>query len=334
MSKNQNSFESSPEKLKPIPTKIAIKFFPKQKVNPQKTLNHKFSNSSYSLSKINTRTLNSTQESKNLSLAQGAKNDLSTSLFKQNTQSSDSMSEKPKEIISIENRLNSIAKENSAKEKYEEIIRIWDELYAISSSFHNVLSRIKNGVEDYVQELESSLERSAKANKEHDETSNTLKILKKRFQKLAFENLEVNNKIIEKENAYIRTKEKLKLQMKNFKIKLAEKDEITENLSTELQATLIQLDMKKYQLEKYKSNAACLAKFLNEAKANARHDSNFLENLMKFSQYFDEKEAIGLNNLSSIDLEPQVDSILIPQNWQCELSFLSASENELFKFNP
>jgi len=54
---------------------------------------------------------------------------------------------------------------------------------------------------------------------------------------------------------------------------------------------------------------------------------------MKFSQYFDEKEAIGLNNLSSIDLEPQLDSILIPQQWQGELSFLSASENELFKFN-
>ena len=58
--------------------------------------------------------------------------------------------------------------------------------------------------------LESQLEEYKKTNEEYEETKNTLKILKKRFQKIALENLEINNLIVDKENKYLMAKERIK----------------------------------------------------------------------------------------------------------------------------
>ena len=89
--------------------------------------------------------------------------------------------------------------------------------------------------------METELETHQKINSDYKETKTSLKNLKRRYQKLAFENLEINNLLKESENAYYKKKDELKVHTKQHKADISEKNKIIQNLNKLMQEIYEQL---------------------------------------------------------------------------------------------
>ena len=336
MSKIQNYF-SKPESRPKIATKrVPIKFIPTMKTSNHQDITPLSRPPTYSLSKIRaSRMINSSLDfSSTSSIPQLSMQDTpSSKLFKQYTQSTDSFSERPKEIISLEHRLNSILPDIDPRDKYQEFTGIWGEVNNLFPILFKILSKIKNGVDEYVNYLETSVEDSIKNQKDFQETTHTLKILKKRFQKIALENLDVNNRLVEKDNDYIRMKEKFKSTGKEHRLALAEKEEIINNLSSELKEFTMQLSIANSKIEKYKMSARVLLKIYEEIRDSGKIDSEIYQRLVNMSTHIDEKELIRMHTNSSFEFDRVLEGPYVHTHSK-EFSFFSASEmDSLINFN-
>ena len=325
-------------KSKIMPKKIPIKFIPSMKASSHAGTISFSRPPTYSLSKIrDSRIFNSSLELQNTtSVPKLPKQDTPQSkLYKQNTQSTDSfsMSERPKEIISLEKKLNSISPFLGPKEKYLEFNTIWGEANNLIPVSFKILTQIKNGVGEYVKYLEDYVESLMKDQKDFQESVQTLKILKKRFQKLALENLEVNNLLVEKDNDYVRMKEKFKSAAKEFRLGIADKEEIINNLSSELKEVRMQVFLSISKIEKYKKSTGFLLKIYEEIKESGKIDSEIYQKLVRMNAHLNENEMVRVHTNSSIEFDKILEGPFVATHSK-DLSFFSASEmDSLINFN-
>jgi ATP-dependent Lon protease len=156
------------------------------------------------------------------------------SFVKQITDTTETNSDRKKEILELEQKLACVKNLEKNEEKYLEIIDIWSQAIAISSPLSHLFSLVKLEIEELFQTIQEKSNHFLSGFNELLETKQSLKILKKRFQKLAFENLEVNNLIKEKENSLFRAKEKIKVMREKMRKEGDEKDFVVNQMKNEL----------------------------------------------------------------------------------------------------
>ena len=126
--------------------------------------------------------------------------------------------DQPKEIQALESKLVNIDKLKQVSEKYKLVLEVWPDLAKLANPMNNILVYIKKTFEEIITNYESLIFDLSKLNSELMETKHTLKILQKRFKKIALENLEINEKLNNKENFIIELKEKHKKSIKKKRI--------------------------------------------------------------------------------------------------------------------
>ena len=164
------------------------------------------------------------------------KDSLSRSYFKQISDSTETNSDRKKEILELEQKVSLLKNIEKPEEKYFNIMEIWSQAVSITSPISQLFSMLKPELEETFKTFQSKLSQTASITADHQETKQTLKILKKRFQKLAFENLDVTNQIKEKENSLFRAKAKIKTLREKLEKELKEKNLQIQELKTELES--------------------------------------------------------------------------------------------------
>lgn len=318
MSKNQNFRPSSPNQTIGFAKHIPMKFFPIVKISSQKEL-QSFYKPTYSASKSRHKMImNSSLEVPNPVFF--AENDQKAKAYvKQNTQSTDSLSERPKGVLLIENKLNLLSSAAPSKEKFKEIQEVWEELNKITSPLNSVLRKIKNGTEEYICFIESQLEEYKKTNEDYEETKNTLKILKKRFQKIALENLEINNLIVDKENKYLMAKERIKNMKADHKAEINKREGTIKCLNDEKKFMKIRLKSQKDKL-----------RAVSELFAEIKSGKNIIqieEKVNSLNSLINDKELVELVNISSIDIEGDHHFLPLQFTTNRKSSFLSSADS-------
>lgn len=159
-------------------------------------------------------------------------------LNKQLTISTENNSDRRKEVSELEKKLSFTKSIESPEARYSEILTVWSQALTFSNPLSNFYSMLKDEIEEIIKTITGNT-------KELQESKQTLKILKKRFQKLAFENLEVNNLIKEKENSLYRTKEKFRVFRESSNKEIKEKGEIVKDLRA--QVVVMMNEVKEYK---------------------------------------------------------------------------------------
>ena len=242
MSKNQIFSLVSPSKITMITKKIPIRFVPILKNSSKKQIKSLCKQRiSFSKSRDNITINSSLQPETKNNLFVSDYETMKTQLAKQVTISTEMNSDRFKDINLLESKLRSIDIEKGPKGKYLIFLDIWPELIKQFSNVSSILDKLKNGIEEYISHMETELETHQKINSDYKETKTSLKNLKRRYQKLAFENLEINNLLKESENAYYKKKDELKVHTKQHKADISEKNKIIQNLNKLMQEIYEQL---------------------------------------------------------------------------------------------
>ena len=160
--------------------------------------------------------------------------------------------------------------------------------------------------------------------KEVEESKQTLKILKKRFQKLAFENLEVNNLIKEKENSIFRTKEKFKEYREKANKELKEKSENVKQLRADIVDISNDLKEKKRSNKCLQVQAQILKKIVSAVRTCEDLPNDAKEKILSLLSFKDKKTSQNL----SISQDFEQSYIKATTNSKYN-SFLSSSDIEL-----
>ena len=233
MSKNQTfSGISSLKSITPA-KKVPIKFVPRVASASNKSFKTYYK-STYSLSKNRESIVNHVNSETPMNIA--FKDSLSRSYFKQISDSTETNSDRKKEILELEQKVSLLKNIEKPEEKYFNIMEIWSQAVSITSPISQLFSMLKPELEETFKTFQSKLSQTASITADHQETKQTLKILKKRFQKLAFENLDVTNQIKEKENSLFRAKAKIKTLREKLEKELKEKNLQIQELKTELES--------------------------------------------------------------------------------------------------
>ncbi|OMJ83329.1 hypothetical protein SteCoe_15793 [Stentor coeruleus] len=327
MSKNQNFLVNSSLKSKSPFRKVPLKFLPKVAASSIKDLRI-FYKPTYSASKSReTLILNSTNDlnkSQKFQEPEGR----SYSLVKQSTGSTESYSDRHKEFISLETRLNLLNKSVVPEEEYEEVKSIWAELIKIPTPLSTILGTIKTKVEKFVVHLQRQLSECHNVICESKETEHTLKILKKRFKKLAIENLEVSNLIEERENSCFRAKEKVKKMQSKLKNQEQKSEEELKKLKSDFFEAKNEANLFKSQSLRWKIRAKCFKKVMELVKNNQGLGCELCEKIKGVTQ-----EVMMSNKnynilASSIDFDGDQQSLILATTVSKYNSFLSDLEME------
>ncbi|CAG9332325.1 unnamed protein product [Blepharisma stoltei] len=146
------------------------------------------------------------------------------------TPSTKSTIEKNLDIYALESKINYQMQKLGEEcvislDKFKIYNKMWEELITIENPYSKVLRQIKNGYDEWINFLDKEMKAKSQKieiiNGKLKEATHTLKLLKKRFKKLAVENMELNSNLSDKnkENCYFQEKiESLKLQLKNEKL--------------------------------------------------------------------------------------------------------------------
>lgn len=296
MSKNLNFRMVSPTRCINSKSKVQIKFLPLVKTVSHKEL-ESYYNPTYSVSKSREKKVLNIS----LEIKKPEENNTKThkEYVKQYTQSTESLSEYSKEIATFESKLSSMDQSKTHIEKYAEINEVWSDIIKSSGPFSILFTLLKNGIENIYKEIQKQLDDLNNINQNYLETKHTLKIFKKRFQKLALENLEINNLIIENENEYSRQKEKFKIIIEKGQKDLEKKEEIIKNLTQNVQSNRIYLYKKKLSLEYYKKKVKIFSQFIQEIK----HQRPYKEMHEKVLMTELELKKITKGNLKNISMD-------------------------------
>lgn len=158
------------------------------------------------------------------------------------TPSTKSTAEKSVDLYALESKIKHQMRKfgeesRISAEKFRIFNKLWNKLIAIESPYARIMQQIKNGYDEWTISLETELktknkEISALTNKLKEET-HTIKLLKKRFKKLAIENMEISSHLSDKnkENGFLDEKIKaLKAQLKSERGKIMEIKEDNETV--------------------------------------------------------------------------------------------------------
>lgn len=327
MSKNQIFLVNSSLKSKSPLKKVPLKFLPKVAASSTKDLRI-FYKPTYSASKSREiSTLNSTNDL-NKSHFFKEPEGRSYSLVKQNTGSTESYSDRHKEFILLEARLNLLNNFEVPEEEYEEVKSIWSELMKFPTPLSAILGTIKIKVEKFVVHLQSQLSECHSAICALEETKHTLKILKKRFKKLAFENLEVNNLIEERENSCSRAKEKVKKMQSKLKNQEHQSEEELKKLKSEVFEAKNEANLYKSQCLRLKIRAKGFKKVLELVKSNQGSGRGLCEKIKSATQEMMMPNKNSIILTSSIDFEGDPQSLILATTVSKCNSFLSDLDME------
>lgn len=278
MSKNQTFSGVSTLKSLTASKKVPIKFI--TRIVSASQLSHNSHSTSKSLSKH--------RSSKNASIILKAPQNTIFQepkiLSKQLTTSTDTFSERKKEILELEQKLVCIKSLKSPLSQYSEIMSLWTQALSISNPLNNFYSLVQIEIEEIVKNL-------ARTVKEQEESKQTLKILKKRFQKLAFENLEVNNLIKEKENSIFRIKEKFKDYRDKANRELKEKSEDIKQLRTEIVEIMNDLKEFKRRNKCLQAQAQMLKKIVSSIRSREDLPNEVKESMLSLLSVKDKKTS-------------------------------------------
>lgn len=327
MSKNQIfSVKPSLKTYSPL-KKVPIKFLPNVSTTSHKDL-RAFYNPTYSLSKPREYTIQNSTINMSKSNIFKEPEARSYSLVKQSTGSTESHSDRYKEFISLEARLNLLNKSKSPEENYEEVKNIWTELIKIPLPISNLLATIKTKVEEFVEQLQSQLAECRNTISSFEETKHTLKILKKRFKKLALENLEVNNLIVEREDSCSRAKEKVKRIKSQFKNQTCKAEEELKKLKNEIFEAKNEANLHKSQGIRWWFKAKGFKKILEVVKNNQGSGREISEKIKSVAQEVLTRYKHNTNMAASIDFEEDPQSNIFAATLSKNNSFFSDSDVE------
>jgi len=236
---------------------------------------------------------------------------------KQLTISTETFSERRKEIKELEQKLASLNTLKSPLSKYTELMTLWTQALNIPNPLSNFFSLIQIEIEEIMKNFTGNV-------KEVEESKQTLKILKKRFQKLAFENLEVNNLIKEKENSIFRTKEKFKEYREKANKELKEKSENVKQLRADIVDISNDLKEKKRSNKCLQVQAQILKKIVSAVRTCEDLPNDAKEKILSLLSFKDKKTSQNL----SISQDFEQSYIKATTNSKYN-SFLSSSDIEL-----
>ena len=206
------------------------------------------------------------------------KTPLKDSPFK--NQSTEPSEERGKHLLNIENLLKTI-ESFTLEEKFRVGMEVLGQLGKINDQIGSIITSVREIIESYFKKLHEKGEEVNNLKSELNQDRQSLKILKKRFKKIAIENLSINDNYMELEDRYYQGKAK-RGKMKN-EIKF--KDLNVLNLQNEIES----LNKK---IESYKRLGSKL------------RDITDLEGFLLFKERFKNETAekdLDLCNFSSID---------------------------------
>ena len=267
--------------LKSIPTskKVSIKFIPRLASASNKSFKS-FYKTGHPLSKNRETSVSHPKSETPMNIV--FQDCIDRSYFKQTTGSTETYSDRKKEILELEQKAALLKSNENPEEKFLDIMEIWSLAVSISSPISQLFSILKEEIEETFKSFQSKFHQATSILAEHKETKQTLKILKKRFQKLAFENLEVTNNIKEKENSLFRAKEKIKSLREKI-----EKDSKDKNSKIQL----LQTDLESYISE---------TKDLRQRTFSMRFQVKSLKSLIKAIQHSEDLQPSSKEKLLSV----------------------------------
>ena len=235
-----------------------------------------------------------------------SKTPLNLSLPKASTFSTLPNSPTAHSLDSLSSDLKTVKILKSLNEKLQKILGICEMASKISPPFSNFIQNLKEEIQLIFSSFNSKFS-------ELRESSQAIKILKKRFLKLAIENLELNNLIVEKELKIFR------LGKKNLEIK--EKLEEFNKSQTEALNIKVKKYIDRYFLLKEKTLA-----YLQLTESNKK-EQEVISKIYK-ENIFDviESSELRSENDNSITFKSQRQSIIIGNNTSNYNSFLSSVE--------
>lgn len=126
--------------------------------------------------------------------------------------------DRSKNLLTIENLLKTT--ENlTIEEKFKVAIEVLGNLGKISGQIASIVLSVREVVESYVKILLEKGESANNLKKELTQDRQSLKILKKRFKKVAIENLSINDNYVELEDRYYKGKAKRSKMKNEIKLK-------------------------------------------------------------------------------------------------------------------
>ena len=146
-----------------------------------------------------------------------------------------------------------------------------------------------------------------------------MKILKKRFQKIALENLEINNLIVDKENKYLMAKERIKNMKADHKAEINKKEGTIKSLNDEKKFMKIRLKSQKDKLR-------AVSELFAEIKSG-KNITQIEEKVNSLSSLINDKELVELVNISSIDIEGDHHFLPLQFTTNRKSSFLSSANS-------
>ena len=324
MSKNQILSQMSPSNFSVYTKKIPIKFIPIMRNSSKKDIKS-LSKPNFSISKSRENIIlnSSIQPHKKNHIKSAEHSSIEIKFTKQATTSTEDNSDNLRDLHILESKIRLFNSDAEPKEKYFFFLEIWPEVTKRFSTLGTILNQIKNGLIEYISQIEEELERYKKNISGYNENKHTLKILKRRFQKLAVENLEINNLIKENENSFYRKKEHLKSIIKENKAEISEKNKIIENLNGIIQNIIFKLNTKK--IDDFTDILTILTEY--ELKRNQSTNFNMNEHDENKSLDVQQLSISGMQNISSIEMRDEY-QMPNPSNHEPKASsfFFSGSE--------
>ncbi|OMJ74881.1 hypothetical protein SteCoe_26088 [Stentor coeruleus] len=287
-----------------------------------------FYNPTYSLSKSREYTIHNSTINMNKSSTFKESETRSYSLVKQSTGTTESYSDRYKEFVSLEARLNLLNKAKNPEENYEEVKNIWTELIKIPLSINNLLVSIKIKVEEFVEHLQSQLAECRNTISSFEETKYALKILKKRFKKLALENLEVNNFVAEKEDSCCRAKEKVKRIKSQLEKQTCKAEAELKKLRSEIFDAKNEVNLYKNKGIKWWFKAKGFNKILHLVKNNQGSGREINEKIKSIAQEMRIRYKHTVDMPASVDFEEDNQRNIFTATLSKNNSFFSDSDVE------
>ena len=193
-------------------------------------------------------------------------------------------------FLQSENLFSEVKTKKTLTDKHAKILEICESGVKSNPGCCEFLNNMIRVLKEVFCDTEQTIIILQERTKSHEETKQTLKILKKRFQKLAFENLELNSSLSNKEKKIFRLNAKIK-NLKSKKINLDENLSVIE-LKDELVRSDNQLKHLEYKNESPNTKTIDFKQFSrNEDKVegSANYRERFLSVLDNNNQFFSKK---------------------------------------------
>lgn len=244
-------------------------------------------------------------------------------LLKKDTIDSTQPSDKRlKDIAALEKKLiYSTSTENNLKFKYSLAQEAWKDLLALKNPANNLLFLIKTIVEEWVGFIEKNSENSIAFEEELTENKQTLKILKKRFKKVAAEVLEISEKLEKKNEKLQDLKEKNRKIIKEFSVKMDERERLIGSLTGEIGKTEEKFRNLQMRVEVYKEKIANMNLVLERVR-----EATGMQEVLELIK--DKNVTISEAKMNNSSVKFDIDSVISPEDLKKQ-SFFNCSESLL-----